>query len=274
MKFLFRTLILLILLILIGCQEEQVVPIDYSEISYKGIKPIEFVVDSSQGEIDFVKKRMKFRYPVLVGDTLDVDIIEFQSDVYALDYYMNSGRFQGSLPILRGDFLEQSIRADSKIFIFRHDSYRRHERGDLEAYVRKFPEYRGGFPQEFLSLPFDKRISGKASIQTKSFLGISSTFPVLIQSYQADGLLWNVARSWDVVEQDAFDQWSQKLKKTIPRGIHPQNDCTYFNLGQGMRGIATRLAGGRIVIVWGYLDWFDLERKFFTASDRIYEARF
>ena len=44
--------------------------------------------------------------------------------------------------------------------------------------------------------------------------------------------------------------------------------------GEGVNGMATRLPGGRVVAVWGYLDWTDLERKFFTASDRVYGARY
>lgn len=266
--------ILILSLLLCSCKEEQIVPITYEDIYYKGICPVEVSVDSSQNSIEHVKKDIRLKYPVLLGDTLNVHILEFQDDVYALDYYLNSGRFQGSAPILRGDFIEQSIRADSKIFIFNHDSFRRYERGDLEAFVRTFPEYRGGFPQEFLSLPFDKRVNGKVSIQTKYFLGIPATFPVLVQGYQDDGLQWNVARSWDIVEQSDFDKWSSSLTKVNPKGIPPQSDCVYFTPGEGIVGIASRLAGGRIVIVWGYLDWFDLERKFFTASDRIYEARF
>lgn len=260
--------------LLSGCKEEQIVPINYESISYKGIRPVMVQVDSSENKIAHVKKEINYKYPVLVGDTLSVQILEFQGDVYALDYYLNSGRFQGSAPILRGDYIEQTIRADSKIFIFNHDSFRRYERSDLEEYVRSFPEYRGGFPQEFLSLPFDKRVTGKVSIQTKFFMGIPSTFPVLVQGYQSDGLHWNVARSWDVVEQENFDRWAQQLNTINPQGIYRQSDCVYFSPGEGIQGIASRLAGGRIVVIWGYLDWFDLERKFFTASDRIYEARF
>lgn len=264
----------LALLALCGCKEEVIVPVSYDSISYKDIKPIVVSVDSTQSSIEFVKKEIKLRYPVMVGDTLDVHILDFQSDVYALDYYMNSGHFQGSLPILRGDYQEQSIRADSKIFIFRHDSYRKYERGDLESFVRSFPEYKGGFPQEFLSLPFDKRVSGKASIQTKSFLGVQSTFPILAQSYQNDGLRWNVARSWDVVDPKTYMQWANSLQKVVPQGIMPQSDNVYFTAGEGIMGIATQLIGGRVVVVWGYLDWFDLERTLFAVSDRVYDSRF
>ena len=259
----------------VACQKKEETPIDYSSIAYKFLKPISFAVDSSKNaEIPSLDRRFDYRYTPMLGDTLDVTVLEFQSDVYALDYYMNSGHFQGSAPILRGNFLEQSFRADKRIFIFRQDSYRRYERADLENYVRKFPGYRGGFPQAFLSLPFEFREQGRASIQTKSFLGIMSTFPVLVQSYRDGNLRWNVARSWDLVEPEAFEKWASGLKKVVPSEILPANDCIYFEAGEGSNGIASRLDGGRVAVVWGYMAWMDLERLFFTASDRIYEARY
>lgn len=262
-------------LLLCACQQEEVKPVSLEELTYKSVKPIIAAVDSSMvGDISALQKRIEIRYPILEGDTLDVTILEFKSDVYALDYYMNSGRFQGSAPILRGSFLEQSIRADHRIFIFRHDSFRRYERSDLENYVRRFPGFHGGFPQAFLSLPFENREQGKTSIQTKYFMGVKSTFPVLVQSYRDGNLRWNVARSWDQEEADAFESWIQNLNIVEPKGIFPSSDCVYFAAGEGANGIATQLAGGRIAVVWGFLSWPDLERKFFTASDRIYEARY
>ena len=261
--------------LMMGCQKKVEKPIDYSSIPYKYLSPASFKADSSKNaEIPSLERRYDYRYAVMLGDTLGVTVLEFESDVYALDYYMNSGHFQGSVPILRGNFLEQSFRADKRIFIFRHDSYRRYERADLENYVRKFPGYHGGFPQAFLSLPFEFREQGRASIQTKFFLGIKSTFPVLVQSYRDGNLRWNVARSWDLVEPEAFEKWISGLKKVIPTEILMANDCVYFEAGEGSNGIASRLDGGRVAVVWGYLSWPDLERTFFTASDRIYEARY
>lgn len=258
-----------------GCQKKVEKPIDYSSIAYKRLSPASFKADSSKNaEIPSLERRYDYRYAIMLGDTLGVTVLEFESDVYALDYYMNSGHFQGSIPILRGNFLEQSFRADKRIFIFRHDSYRRYERADLEDYVRKFPGYHGGFPQAFLSLPFEHREQGRASIQTKFFLGVKSTFPVLVQSYRDGNLRWNVARSWDQVESDAFEKWVSGLKLVTPNEIVPANDCVYFEAGEGSYGIASRLSGGRVAVVWGYMSWSDLERTFFTASDRIFEARY
>ena len=258
-----------------GCQEKDEIPVDYSAIAYKFLKPVSFAQDSSKNsEISSLERRYDYRYAIMLGDTLGVTVLEFESDVYALDYYMNSGHFQGSIPILRGNFLEQSFRADKRIFIFRHDSYRRYERADLEDYVRKFPGYHGGFPQAFLSLPFEHREQGRASIETRFFLGVKSTFPVLVQSYRDGNLRWNVARSWDQVESDAFEKWVSGLKRVTPNEIVPANDCVYFEAGEGSYGIASRLSGGRVAVVWGYMSWPDLERTFFTASDRIFEARY
>ena len=225
-------------------------------------------------------KKISLRYPAMLGDTLDVLILEFKSDVYALDYFMNSGEFQGSVPTLKGEFIEQSIRADHRIFVFRHDSFRSYERGDLEKYVRQFPGYRGGFPQEFLSMPFEHREVGTTSIQTKYFLGEETVFPVLVQSYRENGLRWNVARSWELVSEEDYKRWSGKLHKVVPRDIPPSSEEIYFTVDAVFpmqsvsRGMAKQLPGGRVVVVWGYLAWFDLERKFIVAANRIYEARY
>lgn len=274
-RFFKTALVACVVALVAGCQKKVEKPIDYSSIAYKRLSPASFKADSSKNaEIPSLERRYDYRYAIMLGDTLGVSVLEFESDVYALDYYMNSGHFQGSIPILRGNFLEQSFRADKRIFIFRHDSYRRYERADLEDYVRKFPGYHGGFPQAFLSLPFEHREQGRASIETRFFMGVKSTFPVLVQSYRDGNLRWNVARSWDQVESDAFETWASGLKQVTPNEIVTANDCVYFEAGEGSYGIASRLSGGRVAVVWGYMSWPDLERTFFTASDRIFEARF
>lgn len=260
----------------LGCEKEPEPPVDHTAVLYKGVRPIkvrERAANAADG-IAALERRIDLRYPMIVGDTLDVCILEFKSDVYAMDYYLNSGRFQGLTPILRGEHLEQSIRSDARIFIFTHDSFRRYERIDLENYVRSFPGYHGGFPQEFLSLPFEHREVNRTSIQTKNFLGVESFFPVLVQSYRDANLQWNVARSWEQVEEGTYHKWAAQLKTASPKGIARDVEVTYFTAGEGVNGMATHLPGGRVVVVWGYLSWFDLERKFFVASDRIYEARY
>ena len=274
-RFFKMVLVASVVALVAGCQKKVEKPIDYSSITYKRLSPASFKADSSKNaEIPSLERRYDYRYAIMLGDTLGVSVLEFESDVYALDYYMNSGHFQGNIPILRGNFLEQSFRADKRIFIFRHDSYRRYERADLEDYVRKFPGYHGGFPQAFLSLPFEHREQGRASIETRFFMGVKSTFPVLVQSYRDGNLRWNVARSWDQVESDAFETWASGLKQVTPSEIVPANDCVYFEAGEGSNGIASRLSGGRVAVVWGYMSWPDLDRTLFTASDRMFEARF
>ena len=99
--------------ILLSCAQEPEAPVDHNAILYKNVRPIGVHVSENPVEenIAALQKRIELRYPIQVGDTLDVCILEFRSDVYALDYYMNSGRFQGIVPILRGPYLEQSIRS-------------------------------------------------------------------------------------------------------------------------------------------------------------------
>lgn len=261
-----------------ACEKKVDEFVDYTQLYYDNyVWPMDDIrIDENPSDdIKALVRRVDLRYPMKMSDTLEVTILEFKSDVYALDYYMNSGRFQGIVPILRGSFLEQSIRSGSRIFIFKHDSFRRYERSDLETYVHQFPNARhGGFPQEFLSLPFEHREPGHTSILTKYFLGVKAYFPVLAQVYRDADLQWNVARSWDLVEENDFIAWGRQLNIVQPKGIYRETSTLYFNAGEGVNGMATRLPGGRVVAVWGYLDWTDLERKFFTASDRVYGARY
>ena len=262
---------------LLACEKKPEEPVDYTLMCYNDVWPMDDIVidESPNDDIKALVKRIDLRYPMMLGDTLNVTILEFKSDVYALDYYINSGRFQGIVPILRGSFLEQSIRSAARIFIFKHDSFRRYERSDLENYVHQFSNSRhAGFPQEFLSLPFEHREPGHTAIQTKYFIGVKAYFPVLAQSYRDAHLQWNVARSWDLVEENDFIAWGRQLNIVQPKGIPRETSTLYFTAGEGVNGMATRLPGGRVVAAWGYLDWTDLERKFFTASDRVYSARY
>ncbi|MBQ3715600.1 MAG: hypothetical protein II892_08480 [Fibrobacter sp.] len=278
MKFVCNCLLMFFLAIgLVACNRPKPEkPVNYSKIMYKNVAPFAHSVNPSVASynIPALKRVIDLSYRVSPGDTLNVHILEFKSDVYAMDHYMNSGKFQGITPILRGEHLEQSIRADCHIFIFSHDSFRQYERSDLETFVRHFPGYRGGFPQEFLSLPFEFREAGRTSIQTKYFMGVKAFFPVLVQSYRNADLRWNVARSWEQVEEQDFDSWALLLNRVEPEGIEPESDVVYFDAGNRGNGMAQQLAGGRVAVVWGYLSWADLAKKFKMASDRIYEARF
>ena len=256
-----------------GCSEEKRT-VNYAKVRFEGKLPHRVYVDSTSQKGNGFVRQVDLQYSSHWGDTLWVSVLEFKGDVYALDYYMNSGRFQGTHAILRGKYLEQSLRSDYRIFVFRHDSFRRYERRTLENYIHGVPGVRIGFPQEFLSLPFEHREVGRTTVQTRNFLGVKTMFPVLEQSYSDGDLSWNVARSWDLVEESVFTAWTALLPPANPRNVEKDEDVTYFSAGDGARGMAEQLAGGRVVVVWGYMDWPDLEQKFRIASDRIFEARY
>ena len=105
-------------LLLSACEKKVEENVDYTLMCYNDMWPMDDlrIDESPNDDIKALEKKVELRYPIMLGDTLDVTILEFKSDVYALDYYMNSGRFQGIVPILRGSFLEQSIRSGARIF--------------------------------------------------------------------------------------------------------------------------------------------------------------
>lgn len=212
-------------------------------------------------------------YKMDLDDSLWVSILEFENDAFALAYYINSGRFQGALPVVKGPLLEQSIRSGRWLFIFRHKRFYPHDRRLLEEYVQQFPEYRGGLPQEFLSLPFENREPGKTSVQIDLFHGEKISFPMFVQRYRNADVYWSVARSFESVDNEDWLKWVDSISKKKEKVSYTES-ILKFDSGHGTRAMATRLGGGRVVCVWGPLDSKKLETLFFEISERVYSAKY
>lgn len=210
-------------------------------------------------------------FAVLPGDTLEVRILEFSSEISALAFYLNSGLVQENFPVIEGDSRELAMRAGRRLFVFRYGILRMHSRGDLERFVQSFPGYRQGLPPEFLSLPFSDRISGETSIQVRNFLGVRSDFPMLVQGYRGNGVYWNAARSFGFVSQDAWNVWKNEVLARDGEAFSSA-DTVRFLAGNGERGMALRLQGGRVAAVWGALDEISLGEIFKKVAENVYDS--
>jgi hypothetical protein len=270
---------------LLGCRDgdKKLSEIDLGSLRYCGVAPAVYF-HSGKIEGEFASSAQTLRdysfqgyanmlYITAPGDSLQVTVLDFENDVFALGFYMNSGLFQEKIAVIKGDRLEQSMRAGHRLFIFRHSRLRRHDRGLLEKYVQMFPGYRAGLPQEFLSLPFKDREMGRTTIQTRYFHGVAIAFPMLVQSYSRDALYWNIARSWSSVSEEDWNSWVYQLQKA-GKSIRFQQSEIVFDAGNGERAMATRLPGGRIVCVWGALDPKSLLGRYKEARQNIYDSRF
>lgn len=276
--------LLLVSLCVISCREEKSLAVlDLSNFRYSGHAPVvafhsqkivgEFA-ENAQVLRDYSYRNMAYMlYVTAPGDSLHVTVLEFDNDAFALGFFLNSGLFHEKVPVVKGDVMEESLRAGRRLFIFRHSRLRVPDRGLLEKYVQDFPGYRAGLPQEFLSLPFRDRIPGGTSIQTRIFHGVPVTFPLLVQRYAQGGVDWNVSRSWNVVPESAYRSWISGLS-SAGKVISSSKTEVLFNAGAGDPALATRLPGGRIVCVWGALDWKALRSRFEEAKKSVYDAQF
>ncbi|MBP5246365.1 MAG: hypothetical protein J6Z31_00680 [Fibrobacter sp.] len=275
--------VLLCMLFLNACEEEQtLLSLDLYGFHYRESAPVSVQVYDSNSVMQHVPPAWHLqRYAIsnmaevnfapTPGDTLHIRILEFSSDMAALAFYLNSGLVQETLPVVEGESREIAMRSGKRLFVFRYGILRNHERAELERYVQSFPDYRAGLPQEFLSLPFQDRITWATSIQMRDFLGIPSDFPMLIQGYQGDGLRWNAARSWGYVSQDEWQIWIANARRH-DREVGFSADTVLFNAGAGERGAALRLQGGRVVCVWGALDAESLRERFQKVAQNVYDS--
>ncbi len=205
------------------------------------------------------------------GDTLRIRILEFSDDVSALAFYLNGGLVQETSPVVVGDFRELAMRSGQRLFVFRYGVLRNYGRVELERYVQSFPGYRSGLPQEFLSLPISKRVSGETSIQVRDFLGIPADFSMLVQGYRGDDVSWNAARSWKYVSPDSWRAWVLGLQRKN-LNVSFAADTVRFDAGAGTFGMALRLPGGRVVCVWGFLSAESLQKRFENVARSVYDS--
>lgn len=271
----FRLLLLVTVFLWTGCLERDLPlsKIYFDTVTYQNQKHVSLeIVDRDSSKWQIIGEA-RLLYVRDLDDSLWVSILEFKSDAFALAYYTNSGKFQGPVPVVKGDLLEQGIRSGRRLFGFKHKRFYTHDRRLLEQYVQQFPGYRGGLPQEFLSLPFENREPGKTSIQIDRFHGVPIRFPMFVQSYRNADVYWNVARSWEPVGDDDWLSWVDSISKN--RKVILKNESIFkFESGNGTQAMASRLTGGRVVCVWGPLDSKKLETLFSEISNRVYSAKY
>lgn len=275
LKIMFRLTLLLPFFLLASCldRDQSLNKVFFDNISYQNQKHHSLNIVEGEFSKWQITNEARLLYVIDLDDSLWVSILEFKSDAFALAYYTNSGKFQGSIPVVKGDLLEQGIRSGRRLFSFKHKRFYNHDRRLLEQYVQQFPGYRGGLPQEFLSLPFEHREPGKTSIQIDRFHGVPILFPMFVQSYRNANLYWNVARSWESVSEEDWLSWVDSVSQN--RKILLKNESILkFDSGNGTQAMVSRLTGGRVVCVWGPLDSKMLETLFSEISNRVYSAKY
>ncbi|MDR1760295.1 MAG: hypothetical protein LBR60_07200 [Fibrobacter sp.] len=271
--------------VLLGaCQEsEKLADLDLTRFTYSERKPV-FQVKSphARGEwknhsralADYSFQGMAdMVYETGSGDSLEVTLLEFENDIYALGFYRHSGLFQEAFPIIKGDKAEQSLRAGNRIFVFRYNRFRHYERAGLEKYVREFSGEPPGLPPEFLSFPFQNKEPGAVFIQTRFFHGVPVREPLLIQRYHREGIYWNVARSWKAIPDAEWKTWISGLKGNGNAVNALEGGAYFFRTGYSF-GLASRLPDGRFLSVWGPFDLKTLKAHYETAREAIYKSRY
>lgn len=272
-------------MIFAGCGQDNfsLFDLDLNAFSYCGKFPVKVALYDSNAIVERLPLAWRLSeysasglaemsFAPLPGDTLSVRILEFSSEISALAFYLNSGLVQEHFPVIEGDFRELAMRTGRRLFVFRYGILRTHSRGDLERFVQSFPGYRSGLPPEFLSLPFPDRALGETSIQVRNFLGIRSDFPMLVQGYRGNGLYWNAARSFGHVSENSWNAWVQAVRARDPEAFL-SSDTLRFLAGNGERGMALRLQGGRSVAVWGALDSEALVKIFKKVARSVYDSQ-
>lgn len=200
------------------------------------------------------------------GDSVTLTILEFNDDMAALGFQLNSGLVRENLPIVKGDYIERSIRAGRRIFLFRSGIYRPIPAGVADQFVKSFPGYKAGLPNEYFALPIKNRLPNGASLQMGSFAGTSTDFPMLIQRYGDPSGVWQCARSWSQVSQEKWHDYTKRLSKN---GVFKQVDIGNVLCSNDGCMWLDRLDDGRIIAVYGDVDLERLTHYYMQARESL-----
>jgi len=203
------------------------------------------------------------------GDTVQVTILEFQDDMSALSFQLNGGYTREGLPIVKGEIQERSIRAGRRVFLFSSGIYHPLSAEVAEKFVKMFPGFRAGLPQEFLALPIKNREAGGTSMQMNSFLGTRSSFAMLVQRYGDESGHWQCARSWTRVSAGDWKRYLDELgQKTVMKSgtvgtvACDATACAWLD----------RLPDGRVVAAYGEVDLDRLTSIFNVAKHSVRDS--
>lgn len=209
------------------------------------------------------------QYVYGAGDSVSVSILEFSQDMAALGFQWNSGLIRENLPMVRGDFVERTLRAGRRLFVFRSSVFRPLPANIADQFVKSFPGYQVGLPHEFFALPLKNRLANGTSLQMARFLGTPTEIPMLIQRYGDPSGTWQCARSWSKVQPN---QWLQLIGAFSQRGIVKSTEigsvycawdgCMWFD----------QLPDGRVIAVYGDLPLDRLTRIFMSAKKSLIQS--
>lgn len=209
------------------------------------------------------------QYVYGAGDSVSVTILEFSQDMAALGFQWNSGLIRENLPIVRGSFVERTLRAGRRVFVFRSSVFRPLPASIADQFVKSFPGYQVGLPLEFFALPLKNRLANGTSLQLANFWGTSTEIPMLIQRYGDLGGTWQCARSWSKVQPN---QWQKLIGVLSQRGVVKNTDIgSIYCAWEGCMWL-DQLPDGRVITVYGSLPVDRLTQVFMSAKKSLMQS--
>lgn len=266
---------LLFALLLMSCgrQDPSLLALQLRLITLQERAPVKWVASAtlpapwSEQRLTFeaygFKAYAQLGYALGSGDTVQVTILEFQDDMSALSFQLNGGYTREGLPVVKGEIQERSIRAGRRVFLFTSGIYRPLAADVAEKFVKVFPGFRAGLPQEFLALPIKNREAGGTSMQMGSFLGAPTSFAMLVQRYGDESGHWQCARSWTRVSAGDWEHYLNELAKraVVKTGAVGKVACDVMACAW-----LDRLPDGRVVAAYGDVDLERLTSIFMVAK--------
>lgn len=228
----------LILVFLSACaiEDPSVAEFDLKKIRLNGLSPFLY---------NYENERANLFYSLPTGDTMEVNIYEYQNANLAKTFFYSSDSLTEKLEYLMEGERKRFLRWGRRVFVF---SYQ------FPIFSSSLPDSLEAFTKRF---PAADTSAGAAdvSVQKDYFLGVEAPFTMLIRNYSDDDFSWVCAHSAENVSEEDFEKYK----------INWQNNF----YGIDSTALIGRLSNGVVVAVYGDLDKERMRAVFKEFANRV-----
>lgn len=239
-----RLCALIITALLFACaiEDPSVTELDLQRIRLSGDAPFEAYFEDPE-PYTYADRQASFFYALGNGDTMKISICEFETATLAKAFFYSSDKIEEKTELLMGNDRRRFLRHGRRLFIFSYMFSISENSAILDSliqFTKRFPaadtSASAGFHKFSLK---NSRADEDVSVQRDYFLGVPTTFSMLVRRYRNANFNWTCSYSaGKVPEKDWMDyvtQWQHNV------------------YGPDSSALVTRLSNGTVIAVYGDL---------------------
>ncbi|MCL2100585.1 MAG: hypothetical protein FWH22_02590 [Fibromonadales bacterium] len=232
-------------LILFACsiEDPSVKEFDLQKIRLNGDLPFDAYFENPE-PYTHADKQANLYYAMINGDTIKVSICEYETATLAKAFFYNSDNIKERTEHLMGNERKRFMRHGRRLFVFSYMFSISENASILDSliqFTRRFPAADTSASTGFQNFSLkNSRADEDASVQKTYFLGVETSFSMIVRRYRDANFSWACAHSDRAASEKDWMDFKTKWQNNV--------------YGPDSSALLARLSNGIVVAAYGDLD--------------------